>query len=87
MILSSVLTLTNTSDFTLAAAATIDAADELLGADATAKVEQAFMDRGLIDCQRVLPVGRVGRPDEIAHAVLFLMKNGYVTGINLLLRF
>ena len=30
-----------------------------------------------------LPVGRVGRPDEIAHAVLFLMKNGYVTGINL----
>mgnify|MGYP000844011473 CR=1 FL=1 len=30
-----------------------------------------------------LPVGRVGRPDEIAQAVLFLMKNGYVTGINL----
>ena len=30
-----------------------------------------------------LPVGRVGRPDEIAQAVLFLMQNGYVTGINL----
>ena len=30
-----------------------------------------------------LPVGRIGRPDEIADAVLFLMKNGYVTGINL----
>ena len=30
-----------------------------------------------------LPVGRIGRPDEIAQAVLFLMKNGYVTGINL----
>lgn len=30
-----------------------------------------------------LPVGRIGRPDEIAHAVLFLMTNGYVTGINL----
>ena len=30
-----------------------------------------------------LPVGRVGRPDEIAQAVLFLMTNGYVTGINL----
>jgi len=61
VILSSVLTLTNTSDFTLAAAATIDAADELLGAAAAAKVEKAFMDRGLIDCQRVLPVGRVGQ--------------------------
>ncbi len=30
-----------------------------------------------------LPVGRIGRPEEIAQAVLFLMKNGYVTGINL----
>lgn len=27
-----------------------------------------------------LPVKRVGRPDEIADAVLFLMKNGYVNG-------
>lgn len=30
-----------------------------------------------------LPVKRVGRPEEIAHALLFLMTNGYVTGINL----
>ena len=30
-----------------------------------------------------LPLKRIGRPDEIAHAVLFLMQNGYVTGINL----
>ncbi|HCF9151643.1 TPA: SDR family oxidoreductase [Pseudomonas aeruginosa] len=30
-----------------------------------------------------LPVGRIGRPEELADAVLFLMKNGYVTGINL----
>lgn len=30
-----------------------------------------------------LPVKRIGRPEEIAHAVLFLMTNGYVTGINL----
>ncbi len=30
-----------------------------------------------------LPVGRIGRPEEIADAVLFLMKNGFVTGINL----
>lgn len=30
-----------------------------------------------------LPVGRIGRPEEIADAVLFLMKNGFVTGIAL----
>ncbi len=30
-----------------------------------------------------LPVKRVGRPEDIADAVLFLMKNGFVTGITL----
>ena len=30
-----------------------------------------------------LPVRRVGTPEDIADAVLFLMKNGYVTGITL----
>ena len=30
-----------------------------------------------------LPVKRVGRPEEIADAVIFLMKNGFVTGITL----
>ncbi len=61
VILSGVLTLVNISDFTLASNATIDAADELLGAEAKAKVEKAFMDRGLIGCNRVLPVERVGQ--------------------------
>jgi NAD(P)-dependent dehydrogenase (short-subunit alcohol dehydrogenase family) len=27
-----------------------------------------------------LPVGRVGRPEEIAHAILFLMENEFTTG-------
>jgi NAD(P)-dependent dehydrogenase (short-subunit alcohol dehydrogenase family) len=27
-----------------------------------------------------LPLGRLGRPEELAHAVLFLMTNGYTTG-------
>ena len=30
-----------------------------------------------------LPLKRIGRPEDIADAVLFLMKNSYVTGINL----
>ncbi|WP_448952388.1 SDR family oxidoreductase [Labrys neptuniae] len=30
--------------------------------------------------QETLPVGRVGRADEVAHAVQFLVENGYVTG-------
>lgn len=30
-----------------------------------------------------LPVGRVGKPEEVAEAVLFLMTNGFVTGIAL----
>jgi len=29
---------------------------------------------------RALPVGRIGRPDEVAAAVLLLMSNGFVTG-------
>ena len=28
-----------------------------------------------------LPIPRLGRPEELAHAVLFLMTNGYTTGI------
>ncbi len=30
-----------------------------------------------------LPVRRVGKPEDIADAVLFLMENGYVTGVTL----
>jgi NAD(P)-dependent dehydrogenase (short-subunit alcohol dehydrogenase family) len=33
--------------------------------------------------ERRVPAGRLGRPDEIADAVVFLMTNGYVTGITL----
>ena len=32
------------------------------------------------DFAKKLPVGRIGRPDEVAEAVVFLMTNGYVTG-------
>jgi NAD(P)-dependent dehydrogenase (short-subunit alcohol dehydrogenase family) len=30
-----------------------------------------------------LPAGRLGRPEDIAHAVLFAMENGYFTGVSL----
>lgn len=32
-----------------------------------------------------LPVRRIGKPEEIADAVLFLMGNGFVTGATLLI--
>lgn len=38
----------------------------------------------LAEAGRALPVGRVGRPEDIADAVLFLMRNGFVTGISLI---
>jgi len=28
-----------------------------------------------------LPVGRIGRPEDIAHAIVFLLRNSFVTGI------
>jgi NAD(P)-dependent dehydrogenase (short-subunit alcohol dehydrogenase family) len=40
-------------------------------------------DAVLAEVAQSLPVKRIGRPEEIADAVLFLMKNGYVNGINL----
>jgi len=48
--------------------------DELLG-DARTKIKAEAGAR--------LPVKRIGRPEELADAVLFLMKNGYVNGITL----
>ena len=37
----------------------------------------------IAEYSRRLPVGRVGRTEDVADAVLFLMKNGFVTGITL----
>lgn len=37
----------------------------------------------LVATARKLPVQRVGRAEDVADAVLFLMKNGYVTGVSL----
>jgi NAD(P)-dependent dehydrogenase (short-subunit alcohol dehydrogenase family) len=45
--------------------------DSVAGANKTA-MQQAMAGR--------LPVGRIGRPEDIAQAVLALMGNGYITG-------
>lgn len=37
----------------------------------------------LAEFAKKLPVGRIGTAEELAEAVLFLMKNGFVTGISL----
>jgi NAD(P)-dependent dehydrogenase (short-subunit alcohol dehydrogenase family) len=53
-------------------------------------IDTPFLDslgerrQGLIaEYAKRLPVGRVGRAEDVADAVLFLMKNGFVTGITL----
>jgi NAD(P)-dependent dehydrogenase (short-subunit alcohol dehydrogenase family) len=49
----------------------------------TPVLDRAFGDRKAEMMQPYLsklPAGRLGRPDELAHAVLFLMTNEYVTG-------
>jgi len=59
-------------------------------------IQPGFVDTPLLDdflgaqraeilaaAARRLPVKRIGQPEDIADAVLFLMKNGYVTGITL----
>ena len=49
----------------------------------TPVLDRAFGERKLEVMQSylsTLPAGRLGRPDEMAHAVMFLMTNQYVTG-------
>ena len=42
-------------------------------------------DRAIKTIEAKLPVGRIGKPEEIADAVLFLMGNGFITGTTLLI--
>ena len=31
-------------------------------------------------CQNSIPLGRLGKPEEVASAILFLAENTYITG-------
>lgn len=44
------------------------------GADSDAQIERIGRD---------VPLGRIGRPDEIGHAIVFLLTNTFTTGITL----
>lgn len=49
----------------------------------TPVLDRVFGDRkeaALAPYLSTLPLGRLGRPEEMAHAALFLMTNGYMTG-------
>lgn len=47
----------------------------LMGQDGAAQAQAGFAGQ--------LPVGRIGTPDDVAHAVEFLINNGFVSGISL----
>ena len=53
----------------------------------TPRVTASLPDRAayVAATERRLPVGRIGQPEDIAHALLFVMTNGYVNGISLLM--
>jgi len=47
----------------------------LMGEDGAAQAQAGFAD--------ALPVGRIGTPEDVAHAVEFLINNSFVSGISL----
>jgi NAD(P)-dependent dehydrogenase (short-subunit alcohol dehydrogenase family) len=53
----------------------------------TPRVTASLPDPGayVAAAERRLPVGRIGKPEDIAHALIFLMTNGYVSGVSLLM--
>jgi len=51
------------------------------GTGAYLKMPEAAREEMFAAIARRLPAGRVGRPEDIADAVLMLMTNGFITGI------
>lgn len=53
----------------------------MVRSDAYARMPPEAREKMYRDTGASLPAGRVGSTDEIAEAVLFLMTNGYTTGV------
>jgi len=51
------------------------------GTGAYLKIPEAIRERMFSSIAERLPVGRVGRPEDIADAVLMIMTNGFITGV------
>ena len=52
----------------------------------TPMLERAFgsdLEAGLSGINSRVPMGRIGSPDDIADAAIFLMGNAYTTGVTL----
>jgi NAD(P)-dependent dehydrogenase (short-subunit alcohol dehydrogenase family) len=71
----------------MARALALDLAPVRVNAVAPGLIETPLWDsfdpqqrRAIFESGASLPVGRIGRPEEVAEAVLFLMCNGFVTG-------
>lgn len=63
IVLYAALELTDKSDFVSAAKRTVDGSGELYGAEAAAAVQAIFDERNLLECDRVVPIERVGERD------------------------
>ncbi len=63
IVLYAALELTDQSDFDAASDLTVQGAGDLYGPETGAKVEAIFTARNLIECDRVMPIERVGQRD------------------------
>jgi NAD(P)-dependent dehydrogenase (short-subunit alcohol dehydrogenase family) len=45
--------------------------------------EKTMGKEGLAKLVSLHPLGRLGKPEEIAHGVVFLVENEFTTGLNL----
>ncbi len=61
IVLYAALELTDKSDFDAAAELTVQGAGDLYGPETGAKVEAIFTARNLLECDRVMPIDRVGQ--------------------------
>ena len=50
---------------------------------ATPMVMKDMKPEALEKWKKIIPVGRMGEPEEIAHTALYIIENGLITGITI----